>query len=99
MNFSNPIKYSGLASFSPDGKYFYITKINELLVFYIFIKIYETENSTLPTKFQFQDFISHAQWSPDSEYILVGLFKKGICEARSIKGEDNWSCKIDEVLF
>ncbi len=37
MNFSNPIKYSGLASFSPDGKYFYITKNNELLVIFKFI--------------------------------------------------------------
>lgn len=52
----------------------------------------------MSTKFQFQDFISHVQWSPDSEYILVGLFKKGLCEARSVKGDDNWTCKIDEVI-
>ena len=24
MNFSNPIKYTGLSSFSPDGKYYMI---------------------------------------------------------------------------
>ena len=68
--------------------YLYITKSNP--------KIYDSENLSFVHKFTFNDLISLIEWSPDSTMILVGLFKRGQCEVRSIESPE-WICKIDEV--
>ncbi len=41
MNFSQPMKYSGIVVYSPNCKYFAITKDNELIVIhYIYYRYY-----------------------------------------------------------
>ena len=64
----------------------------------IILQIYETETLKVNQKFSFIDFISHFEWSPDSTLLLVGLFKRGICEVKSLDNPD-WVCKIDEVCL
>lgn len=91
MNFSTPIKFSGICSFSPNNQYFALTKHTDLL-------IYKSETLLLYHKFSFGDVISHIQWAKDSGLIMIGFFKMGIVEVKHL---DNlsWECKIDEVLI
>lgn len=62
------------------------------------MQIYDTDGLKANHKFAFNDFIQHLEWSPDSTLILVGLFKRGICEVKSLDNPE-WVCKIDEVLI
>jgi len=48
-------------------------------------------------KFTFIDLISHLEWSPDSNYILVGIAKRSVAFVKSLTDND-WACKIDEGL-
>lgn len=41
------------------------------------------------------DKIQHIEWSFDSQYVLCGLFKRGIAQVWSVQ-EPDWTCKIDE---
>lgn len=88
MNFSSPIKYSGISLFSPNNKFICLIKGLE-------IHLYETKNLTFVRKFSFNDNISHIEWSPDCNLILVAFLKMGICEVKSLDNPD-WICKIDE---
>lgn len=88
MNFSTPIKYTGISSYSPNNKYFLITKSSE-------IQIYETTSLKFTQKFTFTDLLYHVEWSPDSNLLLVSFPKRSICEVKSLDNPD-WLCRIDE---
>ena len=86
--FSNKRKYSGNIAFSPDSKYFAISKGLELI-------IYDNKYLKPYQNFSFVDFIEDIQWSKNSKLILVGLYKRARCEIRSIENP-KWYCSIDE---
>ena len=88
LTFSNKIKYSGNIAFSPDSKYFAISKGLELI-------IYDNKYLKPYQNFSFVDFIEDIQWSKNSKLILVGLYKRARCEIRSIENP-KWFCSIDE---
>ena len=88
LTFSNKRKYSGNIAFSPDSKYFAISKGLELI-------IYDNKYLKPYQNFSFVDFIEDIQWSKNSELILVGLYKRARCEIRSIENP-KWYCSIDE---
>lgn len=41
--------------------------------------------------------ISSVEWSPDNQYILIGIEKRGQAFVKSINDPD-WQCKIEEGL-
>ena len=90
LNFSNPIKYSGKAVYSPNDKYFAISKSLELI-------IYDTLTLKQIQKFSFSDYIEHIEWSKDSSLILVGLFKRGIVEIKQLL-KPEWICQLNEGI-
>ena len=88
LTFSNKRKYSGNISFSPDSKFFSISKGLELI-------IYDNKSLKPFQTFSFCDFIEDIQWSKNSKLILVGLYKRSRCEIRNIENP-KWYCSIDE---
>ena len=90
ISFSNSLKYSGHAVFSPDSNYFAISKGVDIL-------IYSLSTMKQIQKHSFCDFVENIQWSNDSELILIGLYKRDLCEIRNIK-KPKWICRIDEGL-
>ena len=91
ITFSNTIKFSGEASYSPNEKYFAISRSLEFL-------IYETATLKPIQKHSFCDYIEKIQWSPDSTLILIGLFKRGVVEIKQI-GKPEWICRLDDGLI
>ena len=87
LTFSNKRKYSGNISFSPDSKFFSISKGLELI-------IYDNKSLKPFQTFSFCDFIEDIQWSKNSKLILVGLYKRSRCEIRNIENP-KWYCSID----
>ena len=88
LTFSNKRKYSGSIAFSPDSKFFAISKGLELIIYdNNYLKPFQT--------FSFCDFIEDIQWSKNSKLIMVGLYKRARCEIRSIQNP-KWYCSIDE---
>ena len=88
LKFSNKRKYSGNIAFSPNSKFFAISKGLELL-------IYDNKSLKPLQTFSFCDFIEDIQWSKNSKLILVGLYKRSRCEIRNIENP-KWYCSIDE---
>ena len=88
LTFSNKRKYSGNIAFSPDSKYFAISKGLELI-------IYDNKYLKPYLNFSFVDCIEDIQWSKNSKLLLVGLYKRARCEIRSIENP-KWFCSIDE---
>ena len=88
MNFSIPIKYTGISEYSHYNKFFCLIKNTEL-------HIYSTTELNFIQKFSFNDQISNIEWSPDCNLILVTFLKQGVCEVKSLDSPD-WICKIDE---
>ena len=88
LTFSNKRKFSGCIAFSPNSKFFAISKGLELI-------IYDNKYLKPYQNFSFCDFIEDIQWSKNSELILVGLYKRARCEIRSIENP-KWYCSIDE---
>ena len=68
MKLSNCIKYSGFSSFSKNGNLLSIAKGNNLI-------IYEVNTLKKVNKYNFTSQITQIEFSPDSNYILVGLYK------------------------
>ena len=88
LTFSNKRKYSGSIAFSPDSKFFAISKGLELIIYdNNYLKPFQT--------FSLCDFIEDIQWSKNSKLIMVGLYKRARCEIRSIQNP-KWYCSIDE---
>ena len=90
LTFSNKRKYSGIVSFSPDSHFFAMSKGIELI-------IYNNQSLKPFQTYTFCDFIEDIQWSKNNKLILVGLYKRGRCEVRSIENP-NWFCSIDEGI-
>ena len=88
LTFSNKRKYSGNIAFSPDSKFFAISKGLELI-------IYDNKSLKPYLNYTFIDFIENIQWSKNSKLILVGLYKRARCEIRNIENP-KWYCSIDE---
>ena len=88
LTFSNKRKYSGNIAFSPDSKYFAISKGLELI-------IYDNKSLKPYQNYSFIDFIEDIQWSNNSKLILIGLYKRARCEIRNIENP-KWYCSIDE---
>ena len=88
LTFSNKRKYSGNIAFSPDSKYFAISKGLELI-------IYDNKSLKPYLNYTFIDFIEDIQWSKNSKLILVGLYKRARCEIRNTENP-KWYCSIDE---
>nr|GEY19829.1 hypothetical protein [Tanacetum cinerariifolium] len=53
---------------------------------------------TVVQLFSCLDKISYIEWALDSEYILYGLYKKPMIQARSL-AQPEWTCKIDEACI
>ncbi|KAJ4457612.1 putative WD-repeat protein [Paratrimastix pyriformis] len=85
MDFSDA--WPGTPKFSPDG--IYCAASNGLRVTIRKLATLEEIRS-----FTCLDKIETLDWSPDSQYILCGLFRRGIVQVWSIDSPD-WWCKID----
>ncbi|XP_070207172.1 WD repeat-containing protein WRAP73-like [Littorina saxatilis] len=89
MNFSELFRQSHqLCRFSPDGK-FLASVVDYRLV------VRDVETLQIQQLFSCQDAIQYIEWSPDSLFILCGMFKRGIVQVWSIENPD-WYCKVDE---
>ncbi|XP_059172852.1 WD repeat-containing protein WRAP73-like [Physella acuta] len=89
MNFSELFRQSGqLCIFSPDGK-FLASAVDYRLV------IRDVETLQIQHLFSCLDEIQSIQWSGDSQFILCGMFKRGMVQVWSLEVPD-WHCKIDE---
>jgi hypothetical protein len=47
--------------------------------------------------YSFIDVVSQLEWSNDSNFILIGIAKRGLVLAKSLIDND-WNCKIDEGM-
>ena len=91
MNFSDFIAHTGgLTTYSPSGDLVAIAKGFEL-------KIFETNSLRPMHQFSFIDLITKIEWSPDSNFILVAIGKRGMVFVKSLNDQD-WNCKIDQGL-
>ncbi|KXZ53074.1 hypothetical protein GPECTOR_8g67 [Gonium pectorale] len=89
MDFSEGYRCSGPAPvFSPDGQ-FTAAAVEHRLI------IREVETQRVVQLYPCLDRIDSLEWSPNSTYVLVGLFSRGIIQVWSVDSPD-WSCKIDE---
>jgi len=88
MNFSESFKQSGqLCKFSPDGCYVANAAQYRLVV-------RDVRSLQIKALFTCLDNISYIEWSSDSQYILCGLFKRGLIQVWSLEHTE-WTCKID----
>ncbi|KAL8578312.1 hypothetical protein ACOMHN_005703 [Nucella lapillus] len=89
MNFSELFRQSDLlCGYSPNGKYL-VSCVDYRLV------VRDVDTLQIQQLFSCQDAIEHMEWSPDSLFILCGMFKRGIVQVWSLENPD-WHCKIDE---
>lgn len=89
MNFSELFRQTlQLCKFSPDGKYLACAVDYRLVVRHF---------DTLQVQHVFSclDAVQHIEWSSDSQFILCGMFKRGMVQVWSLESSD-WHCKIDE---
>lgn len=89
MNFSELFRQSNqLCKFSPDGKY-----LASVVEFRLIIR--DVDSFQIQNLYSCLDTIQYIEWSADSQFILCGLFKRGIVQVWSLEQPD-WNCKIDE---
>lgn len=89
MDFSEPYRYSGpTPAFSPDGRFIAVAVEYRLLV-------RDWQTLRVVQLFSCLDRIQHFAWSPDSMYILCGLYDRAIVQVWSVD-EPEWNCQIDE---
>jgi WD40 repeat protein len=89
MNFSDFFSQSaGLCHFSPDGEY-----LANAVQFRLIIR--DVKTLQIVHVFTCLDTIQLINWSPDSQFLVCGLFKRGLVQAWSME-QPEWTCKIDE---
>ncbi|XP_076472326.1 WD repeat-containing protein WRAP73-like [Babylonia areolata] len=89
MNFSELFRQSDLlCGYSPNGKYL-ASCVDYRLV------VRDVDTLQIQQLFSCQDAIQYMEWSPDSLFILCGMYKRGIVQVWSLENPE-WHCKIDE---
>ncbi|XP_052286453.1 WD repeat-containing protein WRAP73-like isoform X1 [Dreissena polymorpha] len=89
MNFSELFRQSNqICRFSPDGKY-----LASVVEFRLVIR--DVDTFQIQNLFSCMDTIQHVEWSADSQFILCGLYKRGLVQVWSLE-QPEWKCKIDE---
>jgi WD40 repeat protein len=48
-------------------------------------------------QYSFIDVVTQVQWSPDNNFILVGIAKRSLAFAKSLV-DNEWNCKIDQGM-
>ena len=91
MKLSNCIKYSGFSSFSKNGNLLSIAKGNNLI-------IYEVNSLKKLNKYNFTSQITQIEFSPDSNFILVGLYKLNEIEIKNLQNNKT-IIKISQPIF
>lgn len=91
MDFSDATDFTGPAPlFSPDGKHIASTQEYRLV-------IRDSETLTVLALFSCLDKIERISWSPNSDHLLCGLFKRGVLQIFSVS-DPEWNCTISEGL-
>ncbi|WAR26717.1 WRP73-like protein [Mya arenaria] len=89
MNFSELFRQSNqICKFSPDGKY-----LASVVEFRLVVR--DVDTFQIQNLFSCMDTIQHIEWSADSQFILCGLYKRGLVQVWSLE-QPEWKCKIDE---
>ncbi|MEW5306293.1 MAG: hypothetical protein WDW38_009141 [Sanguina aurantia] len=90
MDFSESYRCSSDPSpcYSPDGRHVACVVEYRLL-------IREVNYMRIVQLYPCLDRVSDIQWSPDSCYVMCGLFSRGILQIWSVD-QPEWTCKIDE---
>ena len=91
MKLSNCIKFSGFSTFSKNGNLLSISKGTNIV-------IYETNNLKKITRFNFSSQVIQIEFSPDSNYILIGLYKVNEIEIKSLINNET-IIKISQPIF
>lgn len=79
---------NGLVQWSPNCRYIAIIRDNRL-------SIRSSDTLQIIQVYSCIDLVQEVQWAPDSEYILVSMFKRCVVQVFSISNP-SWSCKINE---
>lgn len=89
MNFSELFKQSNqLCKFSPDAKY-----LANAIQYRLIVR--DVKTFQILHLYTCLDAIQLLEWSPDSQFILCGMFKRGLVQVWSLE-QPEWTCKIDE---
>ena len=91
MNFSNCIKYSGYVAISQNSENIALSKGNNVL-------IYLSKDLSLFKKYNFESNITQIIFSPNDEYILIGLYSHNKIIVKHINDENN-NISITEEAF
>lgn len=83
-----PHSNQSLCKWSPDGKF-----MASVMQYRLVIR--EANTQEITQLFTCIEEISFLAWSPDSLYVLCGMYKRAVIQIWSIEHPD-WSCKIDE---
>jgi hypothetical protein len=82
MIFSDYIQQtSGIITYSPSGDLVAIAKTFE-------VKVYETNSLKPLHSYSFVDIVSQLEWSHDSNFLLIGIAKRGLAFAKSLHDND-----------
>lgn len=91
MNFSDYFQQSnGLIKYSALGDLVAVAKNFD-------VQVLETNSLRIVNKYQFSDVVSHLEWSPDGNFLLIGITKRAQAFVKSMQ-DPEWQCKIDEGL-
>ncbi|XP_013397882.1 WD repeat-containing protein WRAP73-like [Lingula anatina] len=89
MNFSEIFKQSNqLCKFSPDGNYLANAVQYRLIV-------RDVKTLQILNLYTCLDAVQYVEWSSDSQFILCGMYKRGLVQIWSLE-QPEWTCKIDE---
>lgn len=88
MDFSESYQCSLLPTYSPDGLLL-ATAVEYRLA------IREVETLKVVQLYSCLDKVHSIEWSPDSRYVLCGLYDRSVIQVWSAEDPD-WTCKIDE---
>ena len=57
----------------------------------------ETGTLRIVYKYEFTDLVTHLEWSPDGQFIMIGVAKKAQAFIKSM-GDPDWQGRIDEGM-